>query len=233
MARPIMLLAGAAPGLGESLAATFAGAGYDVVGLARTERVAAAITSAVQAAGGAYTHRLCDLTQPETVRDALGPLADDIDVLIYNAHALLIKPFADVALTEFEAIWRVCCGGAFTVSQLVLPGMLQRGRGTILISGATASIRGSAKFAAFASAKFALRGLAQAMARELGPKGVHVAHVVLDGAIDEPQTEQRFGAASGQRMAPAALAEAYLGLTRQPQTTWTHELDIRTSTERF
>ncbi|MCW5705314.1 MAG: SDR family NAD(P)-dependent oxidoreductase, partial [Bradyrhizobium sp.] len=100
-------------------------------------------------------------------------------------------------------------------------------------TGATAGIRGGANFSAFASAKFALRGLAQSLAREFAPKGVHVAHLVLDGLIDEVQTERRFGTASATRMSPQAIAQACLDLTTQDPSAWTHEMDLRPFSERF
>ena len=117
--------------------------------------------------------------------------------------------------------------------QIVIPHMAERGRGTIVLTGATAGLRGGANFSAFASAKFALRGLAQSLAREFGPQGIHVAHVVLDGLIDEVQTEQRFGTSAACRMSPAAIAQAYLGLVRQDRCAWTHELDLRPFSESF
>ena len=106
---------------------------------------------------------------------------------------LTIKPFEQTTTSEFEQAWRVACLGAMVAVQAVIPHMAARGQGTIILTGATAGLRGAANFSAFASAKFALRGLAQSLAREYGPKGVHVAHVVIDGLIDEPQTDQRFG----------------------------------------
>jgi len=111
--------------------------------------------------------------------------------------------------------------------------MAARGKGTIIFTGATAGIRGGAKFSAFASAKFALRGLAQALAREFGPVGVHVAHLVLDGLIDEVQTERRFGTSSSARMSPQAIAQACLDLSAQHPSAWTHEMDLRPFSERF
>jgi len=111
--------------------------------------------------------------------------------------------------------------------------MVARKTGTIILTGATAGRRGGAKFAAFASAKFALRGLAQSLSREFGPQGVHVAHVVLDGLIDEAQTEQRLGPSKPTRMEPDAVARAYLNLATQHPSAWTHELDLRPFSERF
>jgi NAD(P)-dependent dehydrogenase (short-subunit alcohol dehydrogenase family) len=118
-------------------------------------------------------------------------------------------------------------------AQAVLPHMAARRSGTVIFSGATASLRGGPNFAAFASAKFALRGLAQALAREFGPKGVHVAHVVIDGLIDTPKTDQRFGPANAGRMNSKAIAQAYLQLTAQAPLAWTQEMDLRPFTEKF
>lgn len=231
--RPIALIAGIAEGLGASLARTFASAGYDVCGLARSERIAAKVGAAVADAGGTYTHVCCDVTAPSAVAAALHPLASGIAVAVYNAHALLIEPFADTSPSAFERVWRVTCFGAVAVARAVLPAMAAQGRGTMIFSGATAERRGAAKFAAFASAKFALRGLAQSLAREYGPKGVHIAHVVIDGLIEAPQTTVRFGAASATRMEPDAVAGSYLELARQHVSAWTHELDLRPLGERF
>jgi NAD(P)-dependent dehydrogenase (short-subunit alcohol dehydrogenase family) len=127
------------------------------------------------------------------VADVLRPHADHIAVLVHNAAALLIKPFDEITADDFERVWRVTCYGAFVASRIVVPHMAARKAGGIILTGATAALRGGPKFAAFASAKFALRGLAQSLSREFGPQGVHVAHVVLDGLIDEPQTEAGSG----------------------------------------
>ena len=154
-------------------------------------------------------------------------------MLIHNAHLLTIKPFEATTADEFEQAWRVACLGAMISVQSVIPHMAARQHGTVILTGATAGLRGAANFAAFASAKFALRGLAQSLAREYGPKGVHVAHVVLDGLIDEPQTDQRFGPSPSGRMDPQSIAQAYLALTTQPPSAWTHEMDLRPFSERF
>lgn len=231
--RPLLLVTGMAEGLGVSIASVFAGAGYDVLGLARSIKAARLAESAVVAAGGTYMHLCCDLTRQSDVAAALDPYAGRISAVIHNAQMLLIKPFDQSDATEFEELWRVICLGAMIVSKLVLPGMIEAGRGAIVLTGATASLRGAAKFAAFASAKFALRGLAQSLAREVGPLGVHVAHVVVDGLVDAPQTDQRFGAARSVRMEPDAIARMYLNLVAQDPSCWTHELDLRPSSERY
>lgn len=237
-ARPITLIAGIGEGLGVGLAAAFAADGHDVVGLSRSDRATDPATKAVAAAGGSYTHRAVDLTDDAAVAATIAPLADRVEVLIHTAHTLLIRPFLETAPAEFEMVWRTGFLGAVHATRAVLPAMVERGGGTIVLAGATASVRAGARFAAFASTKFALRGLAQSLAREFGPAGVHVAHLVLDGLIDEPQTDGRFGTAEdgptgNGRMAPDAIAAACLALARQPRSAWTQELDLRPSTEKF
>lgn len=231
--RPVLLVAGIAEGLGLGLAQSFARSGYDVVGLARSDTVADEAREAVAEAGGTYTHLQCDVSDAPQLAAALGPLADGISVAVFAAHALLIKSFAETSAEEFEAIWRTTCKGAMVMASAVLPSMAEREEGAVILTGATAGVRGGARFAAFASAKFALRGLAQSLAREYGPQGVHVAHVILDGLIDEPQTEARFGEGEAVRMDPGAIAQAYLDLVHQPRSAWTHELDMRPYTEQF
>ena len=230
--RPILLLAGAAAGLGASIANRFAHE-RDVVGMARSDRAAAAIAESVREGGGSYTHVVCDVAAADEVATALTPYLDRIDVVVHNVNALRIGAFSETSPGDFEQVWRATCLSAFVVAQMVLPHMVARQRGTIIVSGATAGIRGAANFAAFASAKFALRGLTQSLAREYGPRGIHLAYVVLDGLIDSAQTEKRFGPATSTRMDPDAIAEAYFNLAAQPRSAWTQALDLRPFSERF
>ena len=235
MARPIqrcLLLTGASEGLGASIAETFARAGHDVLGLSRTNR-SEHLKRRVEQSGRVYTHLSCDITQPTDVAAALQLHAPRIDVLVHNPHVLAIKPFEQTTASEFEQAWRVACLGAMLAARSVLPHMIARGEGAIILTGATAGIRGAAQFSAFASAKFALRGLAQSLAREFGPKGVHVAHVILDGLIDEAQTDQRFGPPQSTRIEPDFVARTYLELASQHPSAWTHEMDLRPFSERF
>ncbi len=233
-ARPKLLLAGMSEGLGLELARAFAEDGYDVIGVARSSRVESAAFDVVAGAGGTYSHIQCDLTDEEAVHQKLDGVVDEASVAIFNAHALLIAPFAETDAEQFRHVWQTSCFGAYALAQAVLPSWEKRGDGVLIFTGATAGLRGGGKFAAFASAKFALRGLSQALAREYGPRGVHVAHVILDGLIDEPQTTQRFGAAgSGSRMLPEAIARSYLWLAKQEPSAWTYELDLRPSDEQF
>jgi len=231
--RRTLLITGIAEGLGAEIAGTFAQAGYDVFGLSRSVRAFKAVSALVQEGGGRYTHLACDLAQPADVSLALRPIAEGVDVLIHNAQLLMIKPFTDISTEEFEQVWRVACLGAMASAQAVLPHMAARKQGTVIFSGATAGLRGGASFSAFASAKFALRGLAQALAREFGPKGVHIAHVVIDGLIEAPQTDLRFGPAAAGRMDSRSIAQAYLGLAAQHPSAWTQEMDLRPFAEKF
>jgi NAD(P)-dependent dehydrogenase (short-subunit alcohol dehydrogenase family) len=231
--RPIALIAGIATGLGASLAEAFAVAGHDVLGLARSDRCAAEVAERVAGAGGAYTHSRCDLTDGGQVIDALRGWEGRIDVFVYNAHELFVAPLERTTFADVERLWRVGCHGAAHVALHLLPGMAARGRGTALFTGATASLRGSASFAAFAAAKFALRGFAQALAREYAPQGVHVAHVVIDGLIDEPQSDARWGAAATGRMDPRAVAQTYVHLAAQDRSAWTQEIDLRPQGGKF
>jgi NAD(P)-dependent dehydrogenase (short-subunit alcohol dehydrogenase family) len=158
----------------------------------------------------------------------LGPA----DVFLYNAGAFQMGGVLDVTPDDFERCWRSNCFGAFLGAQKVIPGMLAKQRGTILLTGATASVRGSARFSCLAVGKFGLRALAQSLARELQPKGVHVAHVIVDGQIDTPRVRQMMpGRAIETFLSPDAIAEVYWQLHVQDPTCWTHEIDVRPKTE--
>jgi NAD(P)-dependent dehydrogenase (short-subunit alcohol dehydrogenase family) len=231
--RPLLLITGIADGFGASLATRFAASGHDVLGLSRSAAASERIDALVRQQGGSYAHRPCDITQPKQVAAALGQDSDRVAVFVHNAHSLVIGTSADTTLDEFEHAWRVACFGAMTVARLVLPAMTARRNGTIIFTGATASRRAGAAFSAFASAKFALRGLAQSLARECGPKGIHVAHMVIDGLIDAAQTQQRFGGSQTMRIDPDGIAQTYLEIARQHPSAWTHELDLRPHGERF
>jgi NAD(P)-dependent dehydrogenase (short-subunit alcohol dehydrogenase family) len=155
-------------------------------------------------------------------------------VVIYNAARLELSPALDVGIDAFDDCWRTSCRGAFVVARRALPMMLAAGAGALVFTGATASTRGSKLTAAFASAKFGLRGLAQALAREHAARGIHVFHVILDGLIWSERTRHRFAGAKAEAcMHPDDVAEVYLDLIEQPRSTWTHELDLRHPAERF
>ncbi len=230
---PAVMIAGIGEGFGLSLAKTFAGAGYDIVGLSRSGRADAAAGALAAARGRAYVSLTCDLAVDGAVAHALAPHAGRIDVAIYNAHHFLFAPFLGIGAGAFAQALAVNCEGAVSVARALLPAMLARGRGTLIMTGATAARRATAGFAALAASKFALRAVAQSLAREFGAKGIHVAHVIVDGLIDEPQTRLRFPDRHGALMDGDQLAAAYLSIVRQPPSVWTHELDLRPAGERF
>jgi NAD(P)-dependent dehydrogenase (short-subunit alcohol dehydrogenase family) len=230
---------GPVEGLGGALCLRFAAEGLHVFAAGRGPESLARVVAAIEDAGGAATAVPTDTTEASDVArlfeaaDA-GPGA--LRLAVYNAgNAAFGDPLA-LDPKQFEAVWRVGCFGGFLVAREAGRRMLAAGAGTLLFTGATASLKARPPFAPFASAKFALRGLAQALARDWGPKGVHVAHVVIDGAIagDKirrglPQVAERLGEEG--MVGLAGLAEVYWMLHAQPRTAWTHELDVRTSRE--
>lgn len=170
----------------------------------------------------------CDVTDPASVEHAFADAISDggaPDLVVFNASGYARGSILDLTPGQLEAAWRVGCLGGFIVGQAAAKAMVPAGRGTILFTGATASLRGSAHFAPFAIAKFGLRALAQSMARELGPKGIHVAHVVIDGQIGVTEDESK--------LRPADIADAYWSIYRQPRSAWTLEADLRTWVEKF
>ncbi|MBO6918974.1 MAG: SDR family oxidoreductase [Rhizobiaceae bacterium] len=153
-------------------------------------------------------------------------------IVIHNTAQLTIKPFLDMDEDEFEHIWRNMVLSAHNLARASMIPMIRGGGGSFIVSGATASLRGT-KFSAFASAKFALRGLTQSLAREFQSKGVHVAHVILDGIIDTENSRALHGMDPERMMSPDDIAQCYLDLAHQPKSTWTHELDLRPASESF
>ena len=230
---PAVLIAGIGEGFGLSLAKAFAAAGYDVIGLSRSGRADAAAAALTAARGRSYVSLTCDVAVDGAVAHALAPHAWRIDVAIYNAHHFLFAPFLEIGAGAFAQALAVNCEGAVSVARALLPAMLARERGTLIMTGATAARRATAGFAALAASKFALRAVAQSLAREFGAKGIHVAHIIVDGLIDEPQTRLRFPDRRGAMIDGDELAAAYLSIVRQPPGVWTHELDLRPCGERF
>ncbi|MBY0521057.1 MAG: SDR family oxidoreductase [Sphingomonas sp.] len=170
----------------------------------------------------------------EAIERDVGP----IEVAVFNIGANVNFPITEMTTRVYRKVWEMACFGGFLMGREVARHMLVRGRGTIIFTGATASLRGGSGFSAFAGAKAALRMLAQSMARELGPKNIHVAHSIIDGAIDTDFIAQRIADIDSARAADAILspdeiAKNYVMLHHQARTAWTHELDLRPWTERF
>jgi NAD(P)-dependent dehydrogenase (short-subunit alcohol dehydrogenase family) len=238
MSERVAAVLGVGPGLGSAVARRFAREGYALALLARREESTAEAKQQIESAGGAALPVTADATDPTSVAEAFGRVRSELgepEVLVYNAGAFQMGGILELSPEKFDECWRANCAGAFYAAQQVLPAMVEAGRGTVLLTGATASLRGSARFSALAVGKFGLRALAQSMAREFGPQGVHVAHVVIDGQIDTPRVRAMSG---GEREAHTmlssdAIAETYWQLHAQDPTAWTLELDLRPSVESF
>jgi len=170
----------------------------------------------------------------ETIEREIGP----IEVAVFNIGANVNFPITEMTSRVYRKVWEMACFGGFLMGREAAKAMVPRGRGTIIFTGATASLRGGSGFAAFAGAKASLRMLAQSMARELGPKNIHVAHSIIDGPIDTDFIATRVPDIDGMRahdavLSPDAIAKAYVMLHNQNRSAWTHELDLRPWTESF
>jgi NAD(P)-dependent dehydrogenase (short-subunit alcohol dehydrogenase family) len=232
MSKQTVVVVGVGPGLGAALVRTFADEGYTVFAAARS----ASSLPRVQSKAGRVVPIDCDATERADVQGvfdtaaAVGPTG----VAIFNAGAFMRGSILEADPKEFERCWRVGCFAGFLVGQAAARRMIEIGAGTILFTGATASLRGGSSFVNLASPKFGLRAVAQSMARELGPKNIHVAHVIIDGQI----SSERYAHLEGERgpdslLDPDAIAAAYLGLHRQHRSAWTHEIDLRPWSEKF
>ena len=233
----VAVILGVGPGLGAAVARRFAHEGFAVGMMARSEVSLSATQEEVEGAGGQTLAVRADATDAGSVASAFEEVRGSLgnpEVFVYNAGAFRMGGVLEVSPEDFDDCFRANCSGAFYGAQQVLPAMVERGRGTILLTGATASMRGSANFAALATGKFGLRALAQSLAREFGPQGIHVAHVIIDGQINTP----RVRAMSPDReehtmLSPDAIAETYWQLHVQNPTAWTLELDLRPALESF
>lgn len=233
----VAVVVGVGPGLGAAAAKRFAREGYAVALVARTLQSSADVQAEIAGQGGVARVVAADAGDPAAVAAAFAEIRAElgpVGVLIYNAGAFRVAEVADITPEQMEQAWRTLCFGGFLCAREVAPGMSERGRGTLLFTGATASLRGSAHFSALAVGKFGLRALAQSLARELGPRGVHVAHVIVDGQIDTPRVRSMMPDRDPSTLlSPEAIAETYWHLHAQDRTAWTHELDLRPSTEKF
>ncbi len=228
MPSSLLVVAGLGDGLGLALARRFLEGGFRVAGIART--------APPRMMAGVHFYR-ADLTDALATAAAFKDIAashGSPTVLVHNAAELVRGPFLEQRAADFERAWRSNALTAFNACQEAIPGMLDQGGGTIIFSGATASLRGSAGFAPFAAAKFALRGLAGSLAREFQGRGIHVAHVVLDGILWSERSQARFPDLRRERcLTPEAVAETYWQLVHQPRDAWTLELDLRPQSEVF
>jgi NAD(P)-dependent dehydrogenase (short-subunit alcohol dehydrogenase family) len=228
---------GVGPGLGAAIARRFAREGYAVALMARNKESVAGAREEIEGEGATALAVTADATDPSSVEAAFERVRREIGdpgVFVYNAGAFQMGGILEIPPEKFDECFKANCAGAFYAAQQVLPVMVEAGRGTVLLTGATASLRGSARFSALAVGKFGLRALAQSMAREFGPQGIHVAHVIVDGQINTPRVRERFRDREGYTMlSPDAIAETYWQLHSQDRTAWTLELDLRPAVESF
>jgi NAD(P)-dependent dehydrogenase (short-subunit alcohol dehydrogenase family) len=237
----VALVVGAGDGLGSAVARRFARGGYTACLVRRHGEKLEGAVKEIEAAGGRALGFGVDARREdelvalfERVEREVGP----IEVAVHNIGANVNFSILEMDARKYLKVWEMACFSGFLTGREAARRMTPRGRGTILFTGATASLRGGSGFAAFAGAKFALRALAQSMARELGPKGIHVAHVVVDGPIDMPWIRDNFPELVKARpadglLAPDAIAESYWSLHAQAPSAWTHELDLRPWVEKF
>ncbi len=241
--QPACLIMGAGIGLGSGLARAFAAEGLTVC-LARRQRNLAeleGLAGEIRENGGkahAFGVDARDEAEVAALIDWIESEVGPLEVVIFNIGANVRFSIRDTTARVFRKVWEMATFAGFLTGREAARVMVPRARGTIIVTGATASVRGSPGFAAFASAKHGLRALAQSMARELGPEGVHVAHVIVDGLIDGKFARENFAdvqarADQDQILCPDDIAQTYVNLWRQPRSAWTHELDLRPWTETF
>lgn len=242
MPRPgVCCVIGAGDATGSAVARRFAKEGYTVCAARRTATALKPLVDQITVEGGKAVAFGLDARREDQVVNFFHQIEAEVgpvEVLVFNVGGNVRFPVLETTAQKYFKVWEMCAMAGFLAGREAARIMLPRGRGTLLFTGATASLRGAAGFSAFAGGKAALRALAQSMARELGPKGLHVAHVVIDGMIDTAFTREHFA----QRVEevgpdgilnPDHIADAYWWLHEQPRDAWTFELDLRPSAERW
>jgi len=233
---PVAAVVGVGPGLGAALARRFAQK-YAVAIIARKAEYLKSLAAELGATGAQILEVPADIgdrAQVEAaftlIRERLGPP----EVLLYNAGSGMFGTITDITPEQYEDSWRVNAYGAFLSAKAVVPDLIARGHGVILFTGATAGVKAGPKSVAFGPAKFALRGLTQSLARDLGPKGIHVAWINVDGVIDIPGIRERYPQFKDEDLLkPDAIAETYWHLAHQDRSAWTLELEVRPFKEKF
>lgn len=235
-----ILGAGVAQGIGGALAHKFASEGHHVVVTGRTLAKVKAVAEQIRSNGHSAEAKQVDVTD-EADQDALFARLSElgpVSAILFNAGSNGVIPFAELTPELYEQFWRVGSYGAFLTAKRAVPLLEAQGEGSLFFTGASGSLRGRPNFAHFAAMKAGLRMLAQALAREYGPKGVHIAHVIIDGIVDAERTRSRFGEymdSLGEDgvLSPKAVANTYWHLHNQPRSAWTHELELRPFGEKW
>ena len=236
--KKVALIVGAGDYLGSAVGRRFAREGYHVVGTRRRSDLATFVDP-VTAIGGQATGIYSDARDEEQVIalfDEVETSIGSVDAVVFNVGGNVKYPILETTVRVYSKVWQMCALAGFLVGREAARRMVPREHGTILFTGATASVRGGAGFSAFAGGKHALRALAQSMARELGPQGIHVGHVVIDGVIDTEATRELFPDWFEQRpedaiLKPEQLADIYWMLHMQPRSAWSFEIDVRSYLE--
>ena len=243
--RGVAILVGAGDAIGAAVARRFAKGGYAVCICRREAAKSQGLVAELRADGHEIHAFSVDARQEAEVQELFSRVEKEIgpiEVCLFNAGSNVNKLLLDTTEKLFFKAWELACYAGFLVGREAARVMVPRGRGTILFTGATASLRGGKGFAAFAAAKFGLRAVAQAMARELGPKNIHVVHLIIDAAVDSDAIHARLKAATGieaKDIAPdsltktSSIAEAYWFAHQQAKDGWTHELDLRPAVEKW
>ena len=241
--KPVCLVVGAGDGLGGAIARAFAAEGYTSCVTRRARNLASleTLTRSIQAMGvQAFAYGVDARSEAEMAAlvDAIERDVGPLEVVVFNIGANVNFTVIETTARVFTKVWEMACFAGFLTGREAARVMAPRGRGTILFTGATASLRGAAGFSAFAAAKAGLRAVAQSMARELSPRGIHVAHVVVDGAIDGVFTRERLPDAQARLerdeiLRPDEIASNYVMLHRQQRSSWTFEMDVRPWVEKW
>lgn len=233
----IAVIAGVGPGLGAAIARKFADEGCNLALLSRSSAYSINLSKRLEETGISAIPIPTDITDVGQVTDSFAQIRQELgvpDILVNHAGNAAWGNLSELTAEAFENSWRVCTLGAFLCVKQVVPGMIEKGEGTILFSGATSAVRGRSGAIAFSSAKFAMRGLASSLAREVGPQGIHVAHVIIDGIIDSPNLRERYKLSENEPLLkPDAIAETYWALVQQERSAWSFEVDVRPHNEEF
>ncbi|MEM9775314.1 MAG: SDR family oxidoreductase [Chloroflexota bacterium] len=237
----VALVIGAGPGLGGAVARRFAAEGYTVCATRRKKESLDNLVAEVESAGGTIESFGVDARKEEAVIELFEHIEKEIgqlEVVVFNIGANIRFNIVETTTRKYYKVWEMAAFAGFLAGREAAKYMKERVRGTIIFTGATASVRGREGFSAFAGAKHALRALAESMARELMPQGIHVAHIIVDGMIDTPWIHENFGDAIAKMpedaiLDPNDIAENYLFIHNQPRSAWTFEMDLRPWCEKW
>jgi len=250
MTKSVCLVVGAGAGIGGNVGRRFAQEGYHAVLCRRSDQEGLdALVESIQSEGGSASGSLLNAVEPDSIEDRIGQVEAEIgpiEVVVFNLGAQIgDRSLADTPYKAFEMGWRLATFGLFRVASAVCPRMEERGHGTILVTSATAAVRGNAGQHSHAAAMGGRRMLCQTLNAEFGPKGIHVAHIIIDGAVDAPDTlgkmlgPERFaqlretrGMENDGLLLPSKVADTYFHLAQQHRSSWTHEIDMRSFSDR-